>query len=243
MTPYERLRIAAEPVLPVLYSKTRRELQRLLAETPARPARVLDIGGRKSPYTVGLSAEITVLDLPRESEVQQLLHLGVTDDLLAELRRRRSNIAAVTLQDMTRSELPSDEFDGAICVEVIEHVPEAEAFIEQSARVLKPGGWFYLTTPNGDYLSNEGIHHNPDHVKLYTRAEMEELLGRHFGRVRVTWGVHTGHNRTRGLHSLTWRRPLRTAGAMAGNVLSHLESRNLDEQWRRTAHLFAVAYK
>lgn len=243
MTPYEVLHIISEPVLPVIYRKTRRELRQLLAHTPARPARVLDIGGRKSPYTVGLPAEITVLDLPRESELQEQLHLGLTDDLLSEIHRRRSNIAGVTLQDMTRCELPSDAFDGAIAVEVIEHVTAADAFIEQSARVLKPGGWFYLTTPNGDYLSNEGIHHNPDHVKLYTRAEMESLLGRHFSRVRVSWGVQTGRNRVRGLRSLTWRRPVRTATAMASNILNHLESRDLDEQRRRTAHLFAVAYK
>jgi len=239
MTPYELLYTSATPFLPALYGRVRRDLSRLLAETGGERPRVLDVGGRKSPYTIGLPAEITLLDIPQESEVQRDLHLGVTNAILHDLQRYRSNIAGVVLQDMTRCTLPSGSFEGAICVEVIEHVVEDEAFIEQIARVLRPGGWLYVTTPNGDYMPSP--RHNPDHVKHFRRDELRELLARHFADVCVTWGVKTGKNRTRGLRTLSPRHPVTTAQAMASNVLSRLESRGLDEQPRRTAHLFAIA--
>ncbi|HEC35639.1 MAG TPA: class I SAM-dependent methyltransferase [Anaerolineae bacterium] len=43
----------------------------------------------------------------------------------------------------------SDEsFDLVIMVEVIEHVPDKETLMAEVARVLRPGGLLYLTTPN-----------------------------------------------------------------------------------------------
>jgi SAM-dependent methyltransferase len=244
MTQYERLRVAAEPFLPVIYRHARQDMKQLVAlSAPGHRTSVLDVGGRKSPYTVGLDADITILDLPRESEVQQDLGLGVNDELLRELSARRSNITAVVIQDMIHCDLPSDSYDGVVCVEVIEHVAEADAFMAQVARVIKPGGWFYATTPNYDYLTNEGASHNPDHVSLYTRQSLLDLLQRHFSTSQVVWGVHTGPNRVRGLRSFSWRRPLQTGSAMIANVVNHLESRGLDQQSQQTAHLFATAFK
>ena len=43
--------------------------------------------------------------------------------------------------------------DGVTLLEVIEHLPEAEALIDEIARVLRPGGWLVLTTPNVAHLT------------------------------------------------------------------------------------------
>jgi hypothetical protein len=67
---------------------------------------ILDIGGRRSPYTIGLPAEITVLELPTPTPLQAELHFGLTGDSLERLRRRRTNIRDVVLEDMTRCPLP-----------------------------------------------------------------------------------------------------------------------------------------
>ncbi|HRN68599.1 MAG TPA: hypothetical protein PK205_13280 [Promineifilum sp.] len=47
----------------------------------------------------------------------------------------------------------------------------------------------------------------------------------------------------RDVRSFSPRRPLTTAKAMAGNLINRWESRGLDEQPSRTAHLFAIARK
>ena len=65
----------------------------------------------------------------------------------------------------------------------------------------------------------------------------------HFDAGGVRWGIKTGKYRYLGLRTLTPRHPLSTAQAMAGNVISGWESRGLDEQPQRTAHLLAMARK
>src|SRR5690606_26171788 len=114
MTLYERIRRLAQPFLPLLHDRAHRDLGILLRATGTKPARLLDVGGRKSPYTIGLVARVTVIDLPRASELQQRLNLGLNERVLAQIRRRRSNIDAVVLGDMTRSDLPSASFDGIV---------------------------------------------------------------------------------------------------------------------------------
>lgn len=235
LTPFEIVRILAEPALPHLYKKARADLKRLV-----RPgSRVLDVGGRRSPYTVGLPARITIYDRPRESAIQHKLELGLDSDVLATVRRRRSNVDDIVFGDMTRCELPSASYDGAISVEVIEHVAEDDAFVAHIARVIKPDGWAYFTTPNGDAIENT----NPDHVRHYRRRDLAALLERHFDDVRVVYGVATTPSWHRGLRSFDFRHPVTLAQTIVGNLRNHRESRDVAENHGGTAHLFAIAQR
>lgn len=203
--------------------------------------KVLDVGGRNSPYTIGLDAWVTVLELARTTEEQARLNLGMTDELVDRLKARRSNIEQVVFEDMTTCSLSSATFNGVVCVEVLEHVDDADAFVAQCCRVLTGGGWFYATTPNGDYIPlTEG---NPDHVRHYKGAELHDLLGRYFERVEITYGIRTGKNHLKGLRSFSAGRPLRTVGTMVANWCHRRESAGLEQQSHHTAHLFATAFK
>jgi 2-polyprenyl-3-methyl-5-hydroxy-6-metoxy-1,4-benzoquinol methylase len=175
---YEMGRLLAEPILPPLYKQVRSRLRSLIKTLPASP-RILDVGGRKSPYTIGVPARVTVIDLPRESEVQQKLHLGVNDRIISQIENRRSNVEKVILGDMTRSDLPDEEFDMVVSVEVLEHVEEDDLFVREVARVLKPGGAFLMTTPNGDWVENK----NPDHKRHYRKEQLKALLEKYFADV------------------------------------------------------------
>jgi SAM-dependent methyltransferase len=243
MTKYEVCRLMAEPFLPLLHGEVRRRLKRLVKAAPGGPIKLLDVGGRKSPYTIGLPAAVTIIDIPRQGETREALNLGLNQRILEELKRRRSNLESVVLEDMTQCTLPSGSFDGVVCVEVIEHVPADEALVRHMARVLRPGGWLCLTTPNGDYIRNEPPNYNPDHVRHYTRQGLSDLLSRHFSDVKVRYGVKTGKYRYQGLRSFTSRHPLSMMWSMTCNVISRVESRGLEETPRRTAHLFAIARK
>lgn len=53
---------------------------------------------------------------------------------------------------------PAGSFDVILCTEVLEHVPEPIAVIDEFARLLRPGGRLFLTAPLGS-----GIHQEPYH--------------------------------------------------------------------------------
>lgn len=46
-------------------------------------------------------------------------------------------------------------FDLVVCVEVLEHVTQPRAVLQEIYRVLRPGGWAFVTTPNRFALGKE----------------------------------------------------------------------------------------
>jgi SAM-dependent methyltransferase len=244
MTGYEILRQISGPFLPVLHSRVRRLTRAHLAGRGASGVpEVLDVGGRFSPYTVGLPARVTVVDLARRTEIQRRLHLGLDHRLAQRLAARRSNVVDVVIEDFTATRIADESFDIVLAIETLEHVEDDALFVAQAARVLRPGGSLLVTTPNGDYIRNRGEDFNPDHLRHYTRGQLATLLTRSFPSASVWYDVRTGRNRYRGLRPIDLHRPGRALSTLIGNLLSHVESRGLDRQPLRTAHLFAVARK
>ena len=221
MTTFEICYLCLEPFFPPLQRGIRTELKRL-AKSRRQRMEILDVGGRFSNYTIGVPASITVTDLPRNTEVQERLHLGTTDRMMDRLLHRRSNIKNVHYDDMTRSDLPSESCDCIVAVEVLEHVENDDAFVREVARVMKPDGEFIMTTPNGEAVPNL----NPDHKRHYTREELLALLRRHFRTVRVEYAVPGGLLFGLGLRSWTWKHPLKTAVTMVGACTSTLAPRS-----------------
>ena len=50
--------------------------------------------------------------------------------------------------DAARLPLPDAAVDAAAAVEVIEHLENPRAFVRELARIVRPGGWVVITTPN-----------------------------------------------------------------------------------------------
>jgi SAM-dependent methyltransferase len=227
LTPFEFAYVCLEPFLPPLYGKVRRNLidfsrsgHRAHATNGAHEIEILDAGGRKSHYTIAVPGNITIIDLPREKELQHQLNLGIPVEKTDEIRRRRSNVRKIVLGDMTRAPFPDQSFDIIVSVEVLEHVEEDERFVYHASRVLKPGGVFLMTTPNGDYCRNT----NPDHKRHYTREQLKRLLATHFDQVEVDYAIRGGKAHGLGLKSWSVRKPTQTLLSMAGNVINSIQS-------------------
>jgi SAM-dependent methyltransferase len=243
MTTFEFCYLAAEPVLPPLYGRIRQALRkelRMALDIGSRP-RVLDVGGRKSHYTTGIPADVFVSDLPRKTELQKMLNLGTNASITSQLLRRRSNVRNVVFDDMASSSLRSGSFDCVVAVEVLEHVPCDSEFVHEVHRVLKPGGVFLMTTPNGDYRHNT----NPDHQRHYKRSELDALLGSVFPEAQVEYAIAGGRARRYGLRSWGIRKPLQTALSIISNAVNSLQSRRpeLRNQPLGTHHLVARCQK
>jgi len=240
MTPFEITYLLAAPFLGALYQQVRKITCLELRARRKMPT-VLDVGGRKSHYTIGLNAEVTITDLPRASAIQETLNLGITDLIVEQIRRRRSNVKDIVFDDMTHSRLPSSSFDLVLAVEVLEHVEQDTQFVQEVYRVLKQDGAFVMTTPNGDYRINT----NPDHKRHYRREALVLLLHGPFQHVDVRYAVRTSMFWRRGLKAWSIRRPIVTFLSGFGNCLNFLESRSptIAEEAYGTAHLIAVARK
>lgn len=75
------------------------------------------------------------------------------------------------------------QFDVAIATEVIEHLDAPGVFLENAARLLKPGGHLVLSTQSGPIRQTE---QRVGHRRHYENRDMEALLSQHhFKPVRV----------------------------------------------------------
>ena len=90
------------------------------------------------------------------------------------------------IRSMPSPELPSDTFDLATCVETIEHLPvePLEATLTQLRRIVKPGGYLFLTTPGNENLDKgmgycpfcEAEFHAWQHVRTFTPDSLRRIL-------------------------------------------------------------------
>jgi SAM-dependent methyltransferase len=201
---------------------------------------VLDVGGRKSPYTSGLPMQLTVSDIPQEAGVRADLMLGFTNNITEQLKHR-SNVKGVVIDDMTNTKIAANSYDMVVSIEVIEHVPADDAFVANIAKVLKPGGAFIFTTPNGDFLPNDS---NPDHVRHYTKQGLGDLLKKHFKHVELEWTINNDKWHKWSLPSWKINSPIKTLKAIIGGRYSYLHAkRDYKKQTLESMHLAGVCRK
>jgi SAM-dependent methyltransferase len=89
--------------------------------------------------------------------------------------------------DVTALAFSDEAFDVVVCLEVFEHVADQQRLLAEVHRVLKPGGRFVVSTPNGQLFSPRGEPLNPWHVREFSRDEFEAELLSYFQDVQL-WG-------------------------------------------------------
>ncbi len=88
----------------------------------------------------------------------------------------------VRLGPLASHSFPSDSFDAAVLLDVIEHLPDPRRTLEEIARVLRPGGALYVWTPNFDcparWLAGArwGAVVFPWHLYYFTPATLKRMV-------------------------------------------------------------------
>jgi SAM-dependent methyltransferase len=104
-------------------------------------------------------------------------------------------------------------FDVITAFEVLEHLRDPVAEVETAARLVRPGGLFYCTTPNFDSLSRRLLRERwsvieyPEHLNYFTVSTLSRLLERA--------GFRTHRVLTSGLDIARLRRPSSSAQGSA----------------------------
>ncbi|GAB4232622.1 MAG: hypothetical protein Tsb0034_05440 [Ekhidna sp.] len=70
-------------------------------------------------------------------------------------------------------------FDTIVTFQVIEHIRDDQHFLQEIARVLKPGGQALITTPNIKMT----LSRNPWHEREYTAEQLERICKKYFSEV------------------------------------------------------------
>ncbi len=84
---------------------------------------------------------------------------------------------------LTEAPFPAAHFDVIIAAEVLEHVPDVAGLVKDIARALRPGGLFWLTTPNARGLSVRllgsrwSVVSPPEHLQLLSPKGLRLVLG------------------------------------------------------------------
>src|SRR4051812_10240838 len=172
----------AEPFLHELHAAMLRRLERLFLAHFPRGGRVLDAGCGRSLFTEirpGWPFTITAAD--------------VDFDLLASRKAEFGQVRWV-VGDAHPLPFRDRAFDGVFAGELIEHLPDPGAGMEEFARVLRPGGTLVLTTPNRRRLANviDGSErpYSPDHLSELSYDEVRALLRAHGFDVIAKTGLH-----------------------------------------------------
>ena len=114
----------------------RKLLQAWLLVLPSGALHVLDVGGRIQPYRPLLAGRF-----------ERYVAVDVRPAPLVNVVAHGEHLP-----------FPSDHFDLAICTQVLEYIAQPAQLLSEIRRVLKPGGFLFLSTPavfpqdsDGDY--------------------------------------------------------------------------------------------
>ncbi len=156
---------------------------------PAR--RIMDLGGTNLHHEHGALVtmgypypfdELLVVDLPPDERHQSYNKGGLRQDV--DVGRGLVRYAYHSMADLDR--YPDASFDMVFSGQSIEHVPagNADVILKQARRILRPGGWLALDTPNRSitrrwveqYSPSGAGYIDPDHKYEYTVGELVDKV-------------------------------------------------------------------
>lgn len=95
---------------------------------------ILEIGCNAGTYLLSFSS-------------RQKLGVDIAESLLMGIRSKDASIP-LSAMDAHSLAIKDNQFDYVLCSEVLEHLDSPEKAFQEIARVLRPGGTAFLTTPN-----------------------------------------------------------------------------------------------
>ncbi len=106
-----------------------------------------------------------------------VLGIDASDAAIALANAHFANLRTLFSAKIFPFSLPAATFDFVVCLESIEHVAQAECFLQTLTQSLKPGGLLVVSTPNSERWSLV-LNPNRFHHSHYTQQELIGLAER-----------------------------------------------------------------
>ena len=177
--------------------------------------RVLDLGCGEGRHVIALSAvdgfdavgvDLSVNDLQtarqRHEEFCELLGGGIGDG--------GSTQCDLLVGDALRLPFEDQIFDGVVCCEVLEHIPDYRAAISEIHRVLKPGGYFCASVPRAwceriCWRLSRDYHQTPGgHLRVFRSRDLSATIEASGFAAYAEHGAHALHTIYWWLQCLFW---------------------------------------
>jgi 2-polyprenyl-3-methyl-5-hydroxy-6-metoxy-1,4-benzoquinol methylase len=107
--------------------------------------------------------------------------VDIAEPVIEAAREGAASGVVLKTGDVANLDFPADSFELVVCFEVIEHVDDTDAVLDELARVLAPGGVLLISSPNRDRY----VPGNPHHRYEFTPDELRTALGNRFREVRL----------------------------------------------------------
>jgi SAM-dependent methyltransferase len=108
----------------------------------------------------------------------RIFAVDISADRVARAEAVSTKASGIVADATAVRQLPDSSVDGVVCSQVIEHLPDDRRLTAEIARLLRPGGWFYVGSVLREarawwiYRGEHGRLLDPTHVREY-RSEQE----------------------------------------------------------------------
>lgn len=123
--------------------------------------------------------------------LSQNLNAPVTGiDITEKFNPEAAKYAQLQVGDATALDFPDDSFDFVYCYHALEHISDPVQAVREISRVLKPGGAFWIGTPNRSRILGNIGRDQPLMTKI--KRNVKVWHARIKGRFKNEYGQHAG---------------------------------------------------
>lgn len=148
----------------------------------AADSRILDIGCGSGRHTAAAAALPVAASVGVDTCPADLKKAVERLELHQNLGATAAGIWAFASADARQIPFGDQVFDGVVCSEVLEHIPDHHRAASEAVRVLRPGGWLVVSVPRFWpekicwWLSREYANSEGGHIRIYKTTELIDLL-------------------------------------------------------------------
>ena len=154
--------------------------------THIKQGKVLDLGSGDGYLKKYLSNDVNLETTGNASSLFDIIQMDIADDKSGNAGNA-GNVDIIHNAEKAPYPFNDLSFDGIVCSELLEHLFNPHAVIEECYRILKPNGTMILTIPNFNSIDNvmnrhQQIVYNPynqmsvEHIRHYTLRSITQLV-------------------------------------------------------------------